>query len=661
MKSEHLHWATADDKDDLEKVLEAFEKYFKLEQNQFHSWYTLGSVYSDQFKCQHDFLTRLREIAKDCSFANADKIVHFLFLMHYQNTRVWEDLLKIMKPTDSLHWALQIAKLAEGTIHSEELPKQYFDTVKKDTQIDGINSKLKCDKSQGKGHGKKHHSNSGKREQKGNCCNCGSKYPPKRCPAWQKECHFCKKKGHFPNAAAPGLIPRHSTGQGRICMKLNRSPMAILNLNRTLFKSSGLKNNLKGFKGNHNVLFDEIDGPQHILTDLYVQGASNHKDCNPVSSKYQGPVLKCRFKVDSGAAGNIIPYMFQELYPNMPKSALKNSINKTTHLVVYNKEEIKQLGTCILKINYGGKTLACEFFVVSSKFKPIIVLDAPHNLGLLTVNCPIYQSWTKDTAIDAVSSTNCADANIPERISKEWIINHPKYQHLFKGIGRFKCDPVQIKLTCNAVPVQKPPRRVPLALKDQFKQELDNMVSQGILSKLEDANVNVPEWLNSFVVVKKLNGKLHICLDPTDLNPYIVRPVCNARTLDEIVALLKDAVHFAVFDSTKGFFHVPLEEALKMLTAMLTPVGIYNVLAMGLSNATDIFESIIWLILEGLNGTINIADDVLVFGCDYNSFKSNVIGFLDRCVEKDLHLNPDKILINIPNVPDPHKVDVIKQ
>ena len=31
-------------------------------------------------------------------------------------------------------------------------------------------------------------------------------------------------------------------------------------------------NNLKGFKGNHNVLFDKIDGLHHILTDLCVQG-----------------------------------------------------------------------------------------------------------------------------------------------------------------------------------------------------------------------------------------------------------------------------------------------------------------------------------------------------------------------------------------------------
>ena len=157
---------------------------------------------------------------------------------------------------------------------------------------------------------------------------------------------------------------------------------------------------------------------------------------------------------------------------------------------------------------------------------------------------------------------------------------------------------------------------------------------------------------------------------------HTVRPVCNARMLDEIIALFKDAVHFAVFDSTKGFFHVPLDEASKMLTVILTPVGIYiyNVMAMGLLNVMDIFKSCIQQILEGLHGTINIADDVLVFGCDYSPFKSNIIGFLDRCVEKDLHLNPDKIRINIPNVPffsqvltkeglkpDPHKISVIQQ
>ena len=68
---------------------------------------------------------------------------------------------------------------------------------------------------------------------------------------------------------------------------------------------------------------------------------------------------------------------------------------------------------------------------------------------------------------------------------------------------------------------------------------------------------------------------------------------------------------------------------------MLTPFGIYvyNMLAMGLSNATDLFETCIREILEGLNGVTNIADDVLVFGRTESEFRNNVISFLDRCIK----------------------------
>ena len=279
-----------------------------------------------------------------------------------------------------------------------------------------------------------------------NCHNCGSKCPPRRCPAYGKEFHYCKKKRHYSKCCCTRARSQSSQHKSRKePHDMEQEPHGSGQYFE--FKQDGINvihfgNNVKGFKGNSNVLFDEIDGlNQTILTDLHIQGAFNLTDCNPVSSKYQQPVLKCRFKVDSGAAGNIIPYnVFQELYPGMPKHVLKNPINHKTCLVAYNKEEIKQLCTCILKVNYGGKTLTCEFFVVSSKFKPIIGLDASCNLGLLTINCPIYHSLTRDTrntpietlssSFDAISGT---DADIPEKISKEWIINNPKYKYLFSG------------------------------------------------------------------------------------------------------------------------------------------------------------------------------------------------------------------------------------
>ena len=108
------------------------------------------------------------------------------------------------------------------------------------------------------------------------------------------------------------------------------------------------------------------------------------------------------------------------------------------------------------------------------------------------------------------------------------------------------------------------------------------MEHQGIISKFDGRDIS-PKWLNSFVTVKKPNGTLRICLDLTDLNKEIVHPVCNSQPIDDVVDKLRDAKYFAVFDISKGFFHVPLDQESKLLMAMQTPFGIYvyNMLIMG--------------------------------------------------------------------------------
>ena len=45
-------WTAAADKDDPLKVLKAFKDYFKPAQNKYHCWYSLGGIYSSQFKSQ---------------------------------------------------------------------------------------------------------------------------------------------------------------------------------------------------------------------------------------------------------------------------------------------------------------------------------------------------------------------------------------------------------------------------------------------------------------------------------------------------------------------------------------------------------------------------------------------------------------------------------
>ena len=73
-------------KDVPDKVLEAFSNYLKPERNVFHSWYTLGSIYSNQFKSQSDFYNCLQCVAKECNFSARDEIMKSLFLTHNNNT-----------------------------------------------------------------------------------------------------------------------------------------------------------------------------------------------------------------------------------------------------------------------------------------------------------------------------------------------------------------------------------------------------------------------------------------------------------------------------------------------------------------------------------------------------------------------------------------------
>ena len=307
-------------------------------------------------------------------------------------------------------------------------------------------------------------------------------------------------------------------------------------------------------------------------------------------------------------------------------------------------------------MQFRSTTRCVHFYIVSDRHKPIIGVSDALSLGLTSFHCPIFNDWHTTSDIDSIQDSGKVNSKVKEftlgpsivdssgTLTKQTIINHPKYAHLFSGIGHFKCRPVHIMMRQGSVPIQKPPRRVPIAIKEKFKQELDSMEAQGIISKYDGRNIS-PEWLNSFVIVKKPNGPLRICLDPTDLNKEIIRPVCNAQTMDDVVHKLKSAKYSAVFNTSKGFFHVPLDTESKALTGMLTPFGIYvyNVLAMGLSNATDLFETCIREILQGLNGCTNIADDVLVFGTTYDEFKTNVLAFLDCCVQEDMHLNPDNI------------------
>ena len=537
-----------DDKKDPSKLLDAFERYFKAEQNVFQSWYALGSIYSGAFKTQLEFYHKLNSVANDCNFTNKDEIVKFLYLTHNQNTRVCEHLLRELTDTASLADMLRMARVCEGTVHSEEISKQYLESVKMVKQVDAIhhqcNNNNNRSKSKGRGcGGHRSHSRSQSRKP-GSCSNCGSSHQPRKCKAYGKECFHCHKKGHFSQLC-------HSRQRGNSCHDVHEIDQSQFD-DSVQFKQDSITKQFKTQVRHSNIMFNEIPSTpllQRVPTDVHIKaiGQSNWS--------------KCRFKIDSGACGNLMPLsMFKSLYNRLPSST---SVNSAVCLLDYNKKEIKQLGTCYVSVRFRSIVKCVHFYVVPDKLKPIIGVSDALVLCLTSFYCPIYNDWqsNSDLNIDSVNS-NSSSANHTGKVNstftlgtltKQAIINHPKYAHLFSDFGHFKCKSVYITMKQSSMPVQKPPRRVPIAIKDKFKQELDSMEAQGIISKYDGHDIS-PEWLNSFVIVKKPNGSLCICLDPTDLNKEIIRPVCNAQTMDDVVYKYKMPNSLLYLIQVKDFF-----------------------------------------------------------------------------------------------------------
>ena len=184
------------------------------------------------------------------------------------------------------------------------------------------------------------------------------------------------------------------------------------------------------------------------------------------------------FKIDSGAEANIIPLREYKNIRNGPK------LHKPrVKLSAYNGTNIPVEGSCILYVENNNKSYPILFIVADIDSQPILGLKTSRQLNLI-------QRIMK--------------------IEKEEIPNYiNKFDDCFGNIGCLG-EKYHIVVDENVPPVVNPPHRIPVALKEQVKKELDRMEKMEIIERINGPT----DWVNSMVVVEKPNGNLHICLDP---------------------------------------------------------------------------------------------------------------------------------------------------
>ena len=123
---------------------------------------------------------------------------------------------------------------------------------------------------------------------------------------------------------------------------------------------------------------------------------------------------------------------------------------------------------------------------------------------------------------------------------------------------------------CNHV--MTPTRRIPTALKEKFKKEIDRFQNLGVITP-----VNKPTpWVSSVVVATKKSGALRICTVPRLLNAALKRERYQLPILEDIMPELGQAKVFSTVDLRSGYWHCVLDEEASLLTTFATSFGRYR-------------------------------------------------------------------------------------
>ena len=251
---------------------------------------------------------------------------------------------------------------------------------------------------------------------------------------------------------------------------------------------------------------------------------------------------------------------------------------------------------------------------------------------------PCILSNNDSVILGLVKRVHNFEANVPE--STRLIFD--EFVHVTKGVG---CIPGQysLKFDPSIPPVVNPPRPISANLRDAVLSELNRMEANGIIAQVP---VGTPTpWCSSLHVVLKKNNQVRITIDPRDLNKALLREHHPIATIDDVITRTHGAKYFSVLDARQGYFQIQLDEQSALITAFNTPFGryYYKRLPMGITSAPEIYQRAMSDIFAGIQHIEIIMDDILIFGSTLDEHNRALRAVLQRCSEKNLKLNPDKV------------------
>ena len=286
----------------------------------------------------------------------------------------------------------------------------------------------------------------------------------------------------------------------------------------------------------------------------------------PASTSRKGTASLC-IKVNTRVGGNVFPLcVFWCLYPNQisPAGLPTGMDHVSTQLTAYNGSHIPLYGALHGPITWQPGCpgvwphwVNSYWYVAGTPSPAILGLPSSEKLAVVKMNCAITVMWpgTKPPHPAPVSTTTMAvkPATVPVaaksfRSTDDLIKEFPDK---FTGIGRFP-GKYKIWLSHDVCPMIHAPRKCPIVLHLRVKKHLNKRECLGMITHVDKPM----DWVSSITYVQKAYGKLHLCLDPHDLNEAIHQDHHKMPTVEEVGHEFMHSCFFTKLDACHGYWSI---------------------------------------------------------------------------------------------------------
>ena len=280
------------------------------------------------------------------------------------------------------------------------------------------------------------------------------------------------------------------------------------------------------------------------------------------------------------------------------------------------------------------------------------------DLGTVTVlgDSPVISVLGEDDDVTDVmspgSGNKCKKSELVENLVQEAKVSNETKRELRKflnryseafswngELGRYNGQPFKID-TGNSRPIRQMPRRVPFHLKKAVDEQIDEMLSKGVIRP------STSEWASPVCLVRKPDGSLRFCVDYRKLNEVSKHDAYPLPNINDCLASLGNSCYFSTMDMASGYWQCSMDPESGEKAAITTHRGLFQpeVLPFGVKGGVAHFSRVMAALFSSLQWKtlLTYLDDLMVFSNSVEEHFHRLSLVFDRLIEAGLKLKPSK-------------------